>query len=247
MLASLFRMPGEPNDPAYLASLAGLQTRSQVNNLIQQQIAGGGPNGLQQFQQQIQSGQSLLNELKDKLGKYGTGNSDDIMPEGFKPNTEKVKSFFKKLEYTATVQSQKATNFFPTTSDLAVSVGYKLNDKSIIGIGGGTKIGLGRGWRDIKVSYEGINLRSFIDWKLKGNLWISGGYEMNYKTAFNSIEQLRSLNAWQRSGLIGLSKTVAVKSKFFKKTKTQLLWDFMSYEQVPRTQPIIFRIGYNFK
>src|SRR5213078_194156 len=44
MLASLFRMPGDPNDPTYLASLTGLQTRTQVSNLIQQQISSGGPN-----------------------------------------------------------------------------------------------------------------------------------------------------------------------------------------------------------
>src|SRR6266542_5692819 len=42
MLSSLFRMPGDSNDPTYIASLAGLQTRSQVNGLIQQQIAAGG-------------------------------------------------------------------------------------------------------------------------------------------------------------------------------------------------------------
>ena len=42
MLASLFRMPGDPNDPSSQANLAGLQTRVQVNNLIQQQIASGG-------------------------------------------------------------------------------------------------------------------------------------------------------------------------------------------------------------
>ena len=38
MLASLFRLPCDQDDPAYIASLAGLQTRVQVNNLIQQQI-----------------------------------------------------------------------------------------------------------------------------------------------------------------------------------------------------------------
>jgi len=36
-----------------------------------------------------------------------------------------------------------------------------------------------------------------------------------------------------------------LKTKFLKKTKMQLLWDFMSYDQKPRTQPIVFRIGYN--
>ena len=58
MLASLFRLPGDPNDPAYIASLAGLQTRVQVNNFIQQQVASGGPNAQAQFQQNIQQGQS---------------------------------------------------------------------------------------------------------------------------------------------------------------------------------------------
>jgi hypothetical protein len=49
MLASLFRLPGDPNDPLSQAGLAGLQTRVQVNNLIQQQIGAGGPNAQVQF------------------------------------------------------------------------------------------------------------------------------------------------------------------------------------------------------
>ena len=247
MLASLFRIPGDSNDPAYIASLAGLQTRGQVNNLIQQQIQSAGPNGMQHFRQQMQAGLSQMNELKSKLGKFGGGSSDDIMPEGFKPNSQKTKSFLKRIEYGTNIQTQKNTNFFPTTSDLGVSAGYKLNDKSIIGLGTSFKLGLGNGWQHIKFSGQGVGLRSFIDWKIKGNLWISGGLEYNYRTAFNNIDQLRDLNAWQKSGLIGLSKSVPVKMKFFKKTKAQLLWDFMSYQQVPRTQAVIFRFNYNFK
>src|SRR6266496_3879026 len=79
MLASLFRMPGDPNDPSYLASLAGLQTRAQVNSLIQQQIAGGGPNAQTQFRNNIQQAQTQLQQLKNKASKYGSGNSDDMM------------------------------------------------------------------------------------------------------------------------------------------------------------------------
>jgi hypothetical protein len=75
---------------------------------------------------------------------------------------------------------------------------------------------------------------------------MSGGYEMNYRTEFNSIAQLKGLGGWQRSGLIGLSKVIDMKTKFFKKTKVQLLWDFLSYQQIPRTEPIVFRVGYNF-
>jgi len=247
MLASLFRMPvDDASDPSYLASLQGLQTRTQVNTLIQNQISSGGPSAQQQFSQNIQQAQSQLQQLKDKINKLGGGSSDDIMPEGFKPNGEKTKSFLQRLELGTNIQSQKGNSLLPVTSDLALSVGYKLNDKSIIGIGASYKMGWGSGWNNIRISQQGVGLRSFIDWKLKGSFWISGGYEQNYRSAFNSIVQLQNYSAWQQSGLIGLSKTVSVKSKVFKKTKVQLLWDFLSYQQIPKTQSIIFRIGYSF-
>jgi hypothetical protein len=247
MLASLFRLPGDPSDPLTQANLAGLQTRAQVNSLIQQQIASGGPNAMSQFRQNMQSAQTQVSQLKDKIMQSGSGSSDDIMPKGFKPNDQKKKSFLKRLEVGTNTQTQKATNFFPVTSDLGLSIGYKINDKSIIGIGASYKLGWGQGWNHIKLTNEGAGLRSFIDWKIKGSFWISGGYEQNYKTAFNSADQLRNLSSWQQSGLLGVSKVVNVKSKFFKKTKLQLLWDFLSYQEIPRTQPIIFRIGYAIK
>jgi hypothetical protein len=244
-LASLFRLPN-PDEPASMASLAGLQTRAQVNGLIQQQLAAGGPNARQQFSQNLQAAQAQLQQLKNKVLQGGGGSSDDIMPEGFKPNNEKTKSFWQRLEYGTNLQSQKANGYFPVTSDIGLSVGYKLNPKSIIGIGASYKMGWGSGIRNIRITQQGVGLRSFVDWKIKGSLWISGGFEMNYKTLFNSISQLQDLNAWQQSGLVGISKTVSIKSKFFKKTKLQLLWDFLSYQQIPRTQPVLFRIGYNF-
>jgi len=246
MLASLFRMPGDPNDPTYLASLAGLQTRRQVNSLIQQQIQGGGPNARQQLQQNMQAAQAQLQELKNKVLKAGGGSSDDIMPEGFRPNDQKTKTFLQRLEYGTNLQTNKSNGWWPNNTDIALSVGYKINDKSVIGIGGSYKLGLGRGWNAIRLTSEGIGIRAFIDWKLKGNFWLSGGYEMNYKTPFANTYQLQNLNAWQQSGLLGISKSVPIKSKFFKKTKLQLLWDFLSVQQRPKTKPIVFRIGYNF-
>ncbi len=245
-LASLFRLP-DPDNPPSAASLAGLQTRAQVNGLIQQQLAAGGPNAQAQFQQNMQSAQSQLSQLKNKLSKMGGNSSDDILPEGFKPNDQKKKSFLQRLEYGTNMQSQKATNFFPVTTDLGLSLGYKLNDRSIIGIGASYKLGLGSGWNHLRISHQGIGLRSFVDWKIKGSFWLSGGYEQNYKAAFNNIVQLQQQSAWQQSGLIGVSKTISLKTKLFKKTKIQLLWDMLSYEQVPRTQPVIFTVGYTIQ
>jgi hypothetical protein len=247
MLASLFRLPTDGNDPLTQANVAGLQTRAQVNNIIQQQIASGGANGMAQFRQNLQSAQSQIDQLKNKLTQSGMSGSDDIMPEGFKPNSQKTRSFLGRIELGTNVQSQRATNFFPVTSDLGLSFGYKLNDRSIIGLGASYKLGWGHGWNHIKITSEGAGLRSFIDWKLKGSFWISGGYEQNYKTAFSNIVQLKDLNEWQQSGLIGVSKVVNVKSRLFKKTKLQFLWDFLSYRQIPKTQIFLFRIGYGIK
>lgn len=105
-------------------------------------------------------------------------------------------------------------------------------------------MGLGKDIRHVHVTHQGVGLRSFLDLKLKGSFWASGGYETNYRSEFRSIDVLKDFNAWQQSGLIGLSKVISLKTKFFKNTKVQLLWDFLSYQQVPRTQPILFRIGY---
>jgi hypothetical protein len=82
--------------------------------------------------------------------------------------------------------------------------------------------------------------------KIKGSFFASGGFEYNYTTPFRSMQQLHKWDDWTRSGLIGISKTVSVKSRVFKKTKLQLLWDFLSYQQTPKTQAFLFRIGYAF-
>ena len=246
-LAALFHLPADPNDPLAQANLAGLQTRTQVSGLVQQQLSAGGSAARAQFQQNLQNAQNQLNQLKDKISSLGGNSSEDILPENFRPNNQKTKSFLQRLEYGTNFQSQKPNGYFPVTSDIGLSLGYKLNDKSIMGIGASYKIGWGQNIRRIDITSQGVGLRSFVDWKIKESFWLSGGYEMNYRNEFNRIDRLRNVNAWQQSGLLGVSKVISLKTKFFKKTKLQLLWDFLSYEQVPRTPAIIFRVGYSIK
>lgn len=245
-LASLFRLPADPDDPSSALNLTGLQTRSQVNGLIQQQIASGGPNAQQQFRENVQAAQNQLDQIRNKILKTGRSKSDLSDGGDFRPNNQKTKTFLQRLEFGTNIQSQKANGFFPVTSDIALSVGYKLNDKSIIGVGASYKLGWGKDIRHISISHQGVGIRSFADWKIKGSFWLTGGYEMNYRAAFNNLDVLKNMNAWQQSGLIGLSKIISLKTKFFKHTRLQLLWDLLSYQQLPRTQPLLFRVGYNF-
>ncbi|OQP46227.1 hypothetical protein A4H97_31180 [Niastella yeongjuensis] len=247
-LASLFRLPDNYGTPQ---SLAGLQTRSQVQQQIQNQIASGGPNAQQMVQQNLQAAQSQLNTLKDKLNKLGGSGSGDMEIPDFKPNNQRTKSFWQRLEYGTNLQTAK-NNFFPVTTDVGLSVGYKLNDKNTIGVGASYKMGWGQDIKHIKITNQGMGLRSYIDVKLKGSFYLSGGLEYNYQPIgsdslnTNTVMHWNEISSWSKSGLIGISKIVSVKSKFFKKTKLQLLFDFLSYQQVPRTQPIKFRVGYNF-
>jgi hypothetical protein len=241
MLASLFKMPDNYGTPQ---SLAGLQTRASVNSLIQSRIAAGGPNAMAEVKQNLQAAQAELNKLKDKLLKAGGGSSDTELPD-FKPNTQKTKTFAQRIEYGFNVQFGKANGYLPGTADLGLSLGYKLNDQSLIGLGLAYKMGMGS-IDKIRFTHEGVGLRSFIDWKLKKQFFVTGGFEMNYHTSFKNIEALKDAAAWQQSGLVGISKKLPLKTKLTKGTKIQLLYDFLYREQVPVGQPFVFRVGYNF-
>jgi len=241
-LAGLFNLPGNYGSTA---TLSGLQTRDQVAALINQQVAAGGAGGQAALQANLQSAQSQLDGYKSKLSKLGTGSADIDMPH-FSPNDQKTKAFWKRLEYGTNFQTTRNNYYFPTVSDFGLSVGYKLTNNSTIGIGASYKLGWGNGIRHIAFSSQGAGLRSFVDIKIKGSFSASGGLELNHTTPFNAYQQLRDWDDWTKSGLIGVTKTVSMKSRLFKKTKVQLLWDFLSYQQVPRTQAVIFRIGYDF-
>lgn len=240
-LAGLFSIPGGYGSTQ---GIAGLQTTDQVRQLVMNQV-GSGPDAMNALQQNLQSAQAQLSRFKDKINQLGGGSGDIDMPN-FKPNNEKVKTFWKRLEYGTNLQSTRANYFFPNYTDLGLSVGYKISGKSIVGVGMSYKVGWGKDIRHITVTSEGIGFRSFFDMKIKSSFFASAGFEYNYQQPFNNLNQLKGLNNWHQSGLAGITKIVSLKSKLFKKTKAQLLWDFLSYRQQPVGQPIKFRVGYNF-
>ncbi len=241
-LASLF---GIPSGYGTAQSLAGLQTRAGVQSLIQARIAAGGPNAQQQVSQNIQQAQAQLTQLKDKILKAGGNSSDANIPD-FKPNMQKTKTFLQRIEFGNNFQFAKNNSLVPTTADIGLSVGYKLNDKSIIGLGASYKMGLGS-IQHISISNQGIGVRSFVDWKLKKQFFVSGGFEMNYNAQFKNIEQLNNYTDWQAAGLVGLTKKMNIKTKWFSGTSLQILYDMLYRDHIPVSQPFLFRVGYSFK
>ncbi|HEY4111428.1 hypothetical protein [Puia sp.] len=241
-LAGLFRIPGNYGSAA---SLSGLQTKEQVAEQIQNQVKAGGAGGDAALQSSLQSANSQLDDYKSKLSTLGAGNGNADMPD-FTPNDQKTKTIWRRLEYGVNFQTTRNNYMFPTVTDFGFSLGYKLGHNNIIGVGASYKLGWGNGIQHIAFSSEGIGLRSFLQIRIKGTFSASGGFEYNYTTPFTSYQQLKQLEYWTKSGLIGVTKTVSTKSKVFKKTNISLLWDFLSYQAVPKTQPIVFRVGYSF-
>jgi hypothetical protein len=238
MLAELF-----PSANAFSAqALAGLQTRADIQGLVQQRVGAGGPNAQQMIQQNLKLAHAKINELKDQINKAGGGNSDLEIPD-FKPNTQRTKSFLKRIEYGTNLQFGRTNRYLPNTVDVALSAGYKLNDKSILGVGASYKMGYGS-LRHFAITHQGVGIRSYIDIKLKGSLFISGGYELNYNSQFQNISVLKDYSAWQKSGLVGFTKKYRISNKL--KGKMQVMYDFLSQYQTPATQPFIYRIGYTF-
>jgi hypothetical protein len=252
-LAALFPMPANYGTPE---ALAGLQTRASVQSLVAQRIGTGGGTGVnpqQYFQGQVDAAQAQINQLKDKLNKFsnGGGSSDMTMPE-FKPNDQKTKSFLQRLEYGFNIQSERGQYGLPATSDLAMTLGYKLSDNKRFGIGASYKMGWGNGLKDIHISSEGIGFRSYLDikfptiagGKVLGGLWLSGGFEYNYLSNFRSIQELHNnVDVWQRSALFGLSKRYKIGKK---EGNMQLLYDFLHNQQTPPGTALKFRVGYTF-
>ncbi|WP_261511534.1 hypothetical protein [Chryseobacterium paludis] len=241
-LASLFNIQG---NGASAQSLEGLQTRNQVEQLIQQRL-GSGPNAGAALSQQMSEARSKFDELKCKFPNLD--NTGD-MPD-FKPKEMKTKSFLQRLEFGSNIQFQRSNKFFPTTSDLAGQVAYKFHKNGSAGLGLSYKLGMGTGFNNIQFSNQGMGIRSFMDWKIKGTIFLNGGYEQNYQPNYEWVPTnyvilaSRVMQKWTQSGLVGVSKKYKINSRL--KGNAMILFDFLYNQHYPHTDPIKFRVGYNF-
>ncbi|MET3879456.1 hypothetical protein [Chitinophaga sp. OAE865] len=219
-------------------NLEGLQTRNQVEQLIQQRL-GSGPNASAAVSQQMAEARSKFDELKSKFPDLDNAAE---MPD-FKPKEMKTKSFLQRLEFGSNIQFQRSNKFFPSTGDLAGQAAYKFHKNGSAGVGLSYKLGMGTGFDNIRFSSQGMGIRSFIDWKLKGTFFLNGGYEQNYQPEYAGVPEGVG-QKWTQSGLIGISKKYKINSKL--KGNMMVLFDFLYNQHVPRTDPVKVRLGYNF-
>jgi hypothetical protein len=223
------------------AALGYQSNAAIVQSLQQRNYSGPG------IEQLLETNAAALNDpiqqLKNSIP--GSGNTGD-MP-AFKPNDMRSKTLMQRLELGTNLQFGRSNRYLPGTADIGMQLAYKLNTRSSAGIGAGCKVGLGNGIQDIKFSFGGINVRSFLDWKLKGNFYMNGGFEYNYNYLFRSYSHsspgVITNDPWKPAALVGINK----KYKLGKVNgNMMLLYDLLAKRQMPETQRLVFRFGYSF-
>lgn len=230
-----------------------LQTKNQVQQEIAKVLTPGDSSAIgssDMLSNKIEAASGQLGSLKDKLtdlasslGTKVSGGSSSMTIPDFTPNGQHNKTFLQRIETGFSLQSGTATNFLPVTMTPAVYAGYRFSDKATAGLGAAYIIGLGENFQHFHFSSQGVNLRSYLDIKLKGTFWITGGFEYNYLNSFTNLQALKNVDAWRKSALIGLTKKYRIGKK---EGKLQLLFDVLYAQEHPRTQPVVYRVGYSF-
>lgn len=244
-LAGLFASPAAFGAPGgSVAGVNGLASRSAVQQMLQANLPGSGPSVAELVKQQTESASGAVepDKLKDLLNKT-SGSVGGAAPNA-DANTLHTLPFRRRLEFSTDVQFGKSTNYLPATTDFAVMGGYKLSGRSSLGVGLTYKLGVGNGWSKIRLSNEGLGFRAYLKVKLKSNFFLQGSGEWNYLTAFESISQLHDANAWQTSALLSLGKSYHIRKKL--SGNIQLAYDLLYRQHQPISQPVLFRLGYNF-
>ncbi|MFT3945350.1 MAG: hypothetical protein QM763_00135 [Agriterribacter sp.] len=267
MLAALFPRGDDYGSPQ---SLAGLQTRADVQQILQQRLAiiptgnAANSNPAQYVQQQLQEAGKALSGVQEKLSKLSNGDAgsagDIAMPEKFTPNEQKTKKFRERLQYSVSFQSQRQTNYYPASTDFSLTAGYKIDDKSVIAVGFSAKMGWGKGWKNMKITGEGVGFRVYGELKapdlfktnsrFMGSLWLTAGAELNYSKTIESLAVFKNYSNWTMSSLAGLTKKYSISSPLKKGKKMQgtisVLYDFLYNRHIPPTPAFVWRVGYNF-
>jgi hypothetical protein len=218
----------------------GIAPRSQIMQALQTSMGAGvgAANPMDMISQQMPNIKSRFDNL---MG--GSGNADTELPD-FKVNNQKVKPFLKRLEYATDLQFGTSNNYIPSTVNIALTVGYKFNDKFSTGGGMSYILGLGQGWNNFKLSSEGVGFRTYMKLKMKKGFSVQGGSEWNYKMHFTKITALQNDANWQQQALLGIAKSMKAGKKI--KTEMRLLYDFLYYKNKQSASPFIFRMGYHF-
>lgn len=234
----------------------GYQTKRQVNQQLQQKF-GNNLTGLQQnVSNQIKAYQDKTKKLTEaaktaKQSKHSLQQLRRTDKPTFKVNPMRGLPFSRRVEKQYNWQTTRATiDGAPAMLQASAMAGFRHTPRLTYGIGMAASVGLGTSWNNIRISFEGIGLRSYAEWKWQYGIGVYAGYERMYKqAAFIDNKEVaapeRKLNphntsTYNEAVLIGLAKTYKVNDKW--NGSFQVLYDVWWKEKGLKS-PIILRLA----
>lgn len=254
----------------------GFQTKGAVNKALQQKLGNQVGQVQQQMAEQLSKFQEPLNDLKQKAGearntaatakqqaqqlKNEAGQLGKGHLPGFKPNPERGKPFWQRIEKQYTFRTSRASvdGTRPVILELGGALGFKHTPKLSYGLGMSAQMGLGKDWQHLRFSYEGLTGRAYADMKMAWGFSGQAGYEYSLRPANraylaenespsvgngndeNIIQQ--AFGGRQQAAYIGIMKRYRINSTW---DGTLLVaYDFLWQQQGLRT-PIMLRMGWS--
>lgn len=201
---------------------------------------------------------SSLNQVSESLNtpKLSTGNLNKSYgkdADNWKPNPLKTKRLSDRLIYGGNIQIDAKNRFFPSSLNCAGNIVFQYSRNGNIGIGGSIVYGLygslfrSENMERINMSTNGWAIRSSIDYRIRGSIYVLGGYEQNYRDkkilSANHSNELALNKEMLPSLIIGFKIRYPVKNKRSTPT-TEIAYDFM--HRHTGQSAIVFRTGIEF-
>ncbi|MBW8684774.1 hypothetical protein [Chitinophaga rhizophila] len=226
---------GLPQNYNVTRTLEDLQTRTIVDPLLQTRI-GTDPSLAGSRMDMARS------QFEDYKSRYAERQHAD---KAASDNDHQMKQMNRhnRLQTGANISFQKANMYFPATAEITAQLGYRFHKKGVTGIAINYLLGMGNGWEYITISHQGIGIRSFLDWQIKGNIYVTGGAGINRLSPFHRLRELYDWKGNQLSALAGVKKKVQLKGN--KSAVTSIEYDFLAARTLSRPLRICF--GYNFR
>jgi len=229
----------------------GLQTKQQVQSALQQRF-GSNLSGLsQKMGDQIKAFQDKTQDLNNaKQTLQSLKQIKDIHKPSFKINKMRGLPFWKRIEKQYNFQTTRAiVDGQPAILQLSAMAGYRQSPRLTYGLGLVEATGLGQSWTNLRLSFQGLGLRSYASWQWQYGIGAYAGYERLYKQAAFSAGSAvpdtltpspHSTASYSESVLIGLTKTYHINSKW--NGQVQLLYDIW-WQQKGLQSPILIRFS----
>jgi len=165
----------------------------------------------------------------------------------WKKNPLKSKRMHDRLFYGLSFQADPHTAFFPSSGAFNGQIGFQLTQDLNLSLGGSYILAfnakqLSTDDLKIPVSTNGFSLRSSLDHRLKGPIFLKGNFEISQRTSTAELQLNRTTHEFERALLLGLKFRTS--KGMSKKATTEVFYDFL-HESTGQSA-IIFRFGIDF-